>query len=896
MHAMIIAMELHRGMFVTLITLFFFLHFGFSSTTTTITETERYALLQLRKSLGISHKDWPRKAEPCRNWTGVKCQSGRVVALNITGLRRTRVNNLLLQSHSHSLTNLIFLSSFTASGFVLNGSIPNWFGQRLTKLQVLDLSSCSLTGLIPSSLGGLTELKFLSLSGNELTGRLPSQLGRLSGLTVLDLSDNSLTGTVPNTVSSLKSLERLDLSGNFLSGCVPPGLAALSNLQSLNLSDNGLTGSLHLHLGNLSSLVTLDLSKNSLSGSLPSVLFSILFKLEVLILSENAFDGTIPATLWSGTNLQFLDLSGNNLTGPLPKLANSNNVNYSGATFNVSNNLLYGSLNNILISKFKVIDLSNNYFQGEVQIGVFHNDVISLARNCLRMIQNQRNFGECRVFYGKRRLAFSLGSAQGPAQSPLQDSKSRNNKEVIFILAGIFVGLGFIVVLILVLIVLLEIGDNHSSSITMQRQKGTANLWPDHEVENPTTPPKDHVFAARLGESFTYEQMLQFTDNFAEANLIKRGHSGDLFFGSLRGGVTVVVKKVNLNVLKKESYMVELGLLSKVSHARLVPVLGHCLENEHEKCIVYKYMPNGDLATSLYNVTFSEDKFQSLDWITRLKIATGAAEGLSYLHECNPPFVHRDVQASSILLDDKFEVRLGSLSEVTSQGGLHQSVITRIFRKSLSFDQGNSGSSFATCSQDVYCFGKVLLELITGNIGFSNSDDATTKEWLEHTLSYISIYDKDQVSKIVDPNLIVDDDLLEEVWAMAIVARSCLNPKPSKRPPVRYVLKALENPVKVVREESYSSSRLRTTSSRSWSFAFFGSWRLSSSEISTVTGTGHTNREGTDGFKDSGRVGSQSSVGLDLSSIHKRSSNEIFTEPLAMQDIEWQDGQLGTKD
>ncbi|MED6184638.1 hypothetical protein PIB30_049455 [Stylosanthes scabra] len=876
------AMELHRGMFLTLITLFFFVQFGFSSTTTTITETERHALLQLRNSLGISHKDWPRKAEPCRNWTGVKCQIGRVVALNITGLRRTTVNNL----HSHSLINLTFLSSFIASGFVLNCSIPEWFGQRLTKLRVLDLGSCSLTGSIPSSLGGLTGLTFLSLSGNELTGRLPSELGRLSGLTVLDLSDNSLTGTVPNTVSSLKKLKRLDLSRNFLSGYVPPGLAALSNLQSLNLSDNALTGSLPLHLGNLSSLVTLDLSKNSLSGSLPSVLFSILFKLEVLILSDNAFDGTIPATLWSGINLQFLDLSGNNLTGPLPKLPNSSNVNYSGATFNVSNNLLYGSLNHILISKFKVIDLSNNYFQGEVHIGVFHNDVTALARNCLRMIQNQRNFGECRVFYGKRRLAFSLGSAQGPAQSPLQDSKSRNNKEVVFILAGIFGGLGFIVVLILVLIVLLEIGDNHSSSITIQRQKGTANVGPDHEVENP----KDHVFVTRLGESFTYEQILQFTDNFAEANLIKHGHSGDLFFGSLGGGVNVVVKKVNLNVLKKESYMVELGLLSKVSHARLVPVLGHCLENEHEKCIVYKYMPNGDLATSLHNVTFSEDKFQSLDWITRLKIATGAAEGLSYLHEFNPPFVHRDVQASSILLDDKFEVRIGSLSEVTSQGGLHQSVITRIFRKSSSFDQGNSGSSFATCSQDVYCFGKVLLELITGNIGFSNSDDAATKEWLEHTLSYISIYNKDQVSKIVDPNLIVDDDLLEEVWAMAIVARSCLNHKPSKRPPMRYVLKALENPVKVVREESYSSSRLRTTSSRSWSFAFFGSWRLSSSEISTVTGTGHTNREGTNGFKDSGRVGSQSSVGLDLSSIHKRSSNEIFPEPLAMQDIEWQDG------
>ncbi|RYR48436.1 hypothetical protein Ahy_A07g034462 [Arachis hypogaea] len=813
------AMELHRGVFVTLITLFFFVQFGFSSTTTTATETERQALVQLRKSLGISRLA-PKTAEPCRNWTGVKCRNGRVVALNITV-----GTGLSLSYEPHFLT---FVQCFRFRAQMFHS-------RRLTKLQVLDLRFCSLTGSIPSSLGGLTELTFLSLSGNELTGRLPSELGRLSGLTVLDLSDNSLTGTVPNTVSSLRYLTRIDLSRNFLSG--------------LNLSDNAFTGSLLLHLGSLSSLVTLDLSKNSLSGSLPSVLFSILFKLEVLILNENAFDGTIPATLWSGINLQFLDLSGYKITGPLPKLATSNNVNYSGATFNVSNNLLYGSLNNILLSKFKVIDLSNNYFQGEVQIGGFNNDVTALARNCLRMIPNQRNFGvcyfqgevqiggfnndvtalarnclrmipnqrnfgACRVFYVQRRLAFSPGSAQGPAQSPLQNSKSRNNKEVIFILVGIFVGLGFIMILIPVLVVLLKRGENHGSIITIQRQRGTTNVGTDPEVENPTAPPKDHEFKASLGESFSYEQMLHFTYNFAEANLIKhvRFHMQDWCRLGCRPWDTAWRTSMRNSV--------------------------------------YKYMPNGDLATSLHSITCSDDKFQSLDWITRLKFG---------FHQGN---------------DTNMTFNLYSLRLLINAINA---------KKFLVF-----GSSFATCSQDVYCFGKVLLELITGNIGFSNSDDAATKEWLEHTLSDISIYDKDQVSKIVDPNLIVDDDLLEEVWAVAIVAKSCLSPKPSKRPPMRYVLKALENPVNVVREESYSS-RLRTSSSRSWSFAILGSWRLSSSEISTATGTGHTNREGTNCFKHSGRVGSQGSGGMDLSSIHKRSSNGIFPEPLATQGIERQD-------
>jgi hypothetical protein len=178
-----------------------------------------------------------------------------------------------------------------------------------------------------------------------------------------------------------------------------------------------------------------------------------------------------------------------------------------------------------------------------------------------------------------------------------------------------------------------------------------------------------------------------------------------------------------------------------------------------------------------------------------------------------------------------------------------------------------------------------LLELVTGKLGVSKSDDDTTRDWLEQTLPHISIYDKELVTKIVDPSLIVDEDLLEEVWAMAIVARSCLNPKPPRRPPMKYILKALENPLKVVREESSSSGKLRTTSSRrSWSAAYFGSWRQSSSEGATIPG--HT---GVSGLKQSGRVNSHGSGGQEFSSSNKRSSGEIFPEPVEMQDLERQD-------
>ena len=166
------------------------------------------------------------------------------------------------------------------------------------------------------------------------------------------------------------------------------------------------------------------------------------------------------------------------------------------------------------------------------------------------------------------------------------------------------------------------------------------------------------------------------------------------------------------------------------------------------------------------------------------------------------------------------------------------------------------------------------------------------KNWLDGIVPYINIYDKELVTNILDPSLMIDEDLLEEVWAMAIVARSCLNPKPSRRPLMRYILKALENPLKVVREENTSSARLRTTSSRgSWNAALFGSWRHSSSDVVAISVAPASKAEGGGGggssFKQSGTSASQGSAqngGGDHSSS-RRQSKEIFPEPSDVQDV-----------
>ncbi|KAL5073660.1 hypothetical protein RYX36_012644 [Vicia faba] len=828
--------------------------------------TERAALLQLRASLGLRTKEWPRKPDPCLIWIGISCNNGRVVGINISGFRRTRIGRRNPQFSVDALVNFTLLQSFNASGFYLPGAIPDLFGVSLGSLRVLDLRSCSIGNAIPNSVGNLTRLTALYLADNNLTGIVPDSLGQLSSLSALDLSGNSLTGIIPESFGFLANLSSLDLSGNFFSGPVPSGLGNLSRLQYLNLSGNSLN-SLPAQLGGLVSLVDLDLSENSFSsGVFPDLRGSE--NLRIIVLRKNNFTGSLPVELWSLPRLTFVDVSSNSFSGLLPN--SSSSVDSTVAVLNISHNMFYGGLTPVL-RRFSFVDFANNYYEGKV-LDFMHN--VSIDSNCLQDATNQKSTVECASFYADRGLSFD-NFGQPNTTKPVEGSGKSNKTKII--LAAVLGGLGLLALLALLLVLLLLCARKRGNSSPRGNGVGPA------PAAGSPPPPGVSINLANVGDSFTYHQLLQATGDFNDANLIKQGHTGDIFNGVLENGIPVVIKRIDMRSTKKDAYLSELDFFNKVSHPRFVPLLGHCLENENEKFLVYKLMPKGDLSNCLFfkNTTSEDGTLQSLDWITRLKIATGAAEAISYLHhDCIPPIVHRDIQASSILLDDKYEVRLGSLSEAcTQEGDTHQSKITRFLRLPQSSEQGASGLPTSVCAYDVYCFGKVLLELVTGKLGISASSEGELKDWFDQILPCISMYDKEPVTKIVDPYLVVDEDFLEEVWAISIVARSCLNPKPSRRPPMRYVLKALENPLKVVREESSSSARLKATSSRgSWNATLFGSWRQSSSDVATNPAASGTKIEGASSLKLSATSSSSS---------RRRHSNEICPEPsFRLPDIE----------
>lgn len=167
----------------------------------------------------------------------------------------------------------------------------------------------------------------------------------------------------------------------------------------------------------------------------------------------------------------------------------------------------------------------------------------------------------------------------------------------------------------------------------------------------------------------------------------------------------------------------------------------------------------------------------------------------------------------------------------------------------------------------------------------------------------INVNDKEGLPKLVDPSLIVDEDLMEEVWAMAIIAKACLNSKPSKRPSMKHVLKALENPHKVVREENFGESLAVRSSHSSWNDVLFGSFRHHTSVSGYFRGgTGNGNGSSSpndDNYPASlpiarpGVLASSSSQNSrEMYAMHhmRRGSSDIVPEPIVEVSHESDDG------
>ncbi|KAH9326550.1 hypothetical protein KI387_006728, partial [Taxus chinensis] len=212
---------------------------------------------------------------------------------------------------------------------------------------------------------------------------------------------------------------------------------------------------------------------------------------------------------------------------------------------------------------------------------------------------------------------------------------------------------------------------------------------------------------------FTLEEMKTATENFRHT--IGHGGFGHVYLGKLQEGKQIAVKV--LSTFSKHGiaqFLNEIDLLSRITHKKLVSLLGYCNESK-DLMLVYEYMPGGSLSDNLHDPA-QPSKYPHLDWKTRLKIALDAAQGLEYLHVgCTTKIIHRDVKTANILLDSELNGKLADfgLSRMNINGETSQ-INTTIKGTPGYLDPKYYQTHILTEKSDVYSFGVVLLELICG--------------------------------------------------------------------------------------------------------------------------------------------------------------------------------------
>ncbi|KAL8496605.1 hypothetical protein ACS0TY_020339 [Phlomoides rotata] len=293
---------------------------------------------------------------------------------------------------------------------------------------------------------------------------------------------------------------------------------------------------------------------------------------------------------------------------------------------------------------------------------------------------------------------------------------------------------------------------------------------------------------------FSYSELESVTNRFSNENLIGVGGSSHVYRGTLKDGRIVAVKRMKAisGPEAEHVFLSEIELISRIHHYHVVPLLGYCSELQRknaERLLVFEYIPNGNLRECL-----DGDKGQYLEWNTRVSIALGAARGLEYLHEAAAPrILHRDVKSTNILLDEKWRAKitdLGMAKHLHNDGMLSGSSSPDRMQGTFGyFAPEYAIVGRASLKSDVFSFGVVLLELITGRKPILKSSNKVAESlviWATPRLHD----SKRVILELPDPRL-KGNFQEEEMQVMAYLAKECLLLDPESRPSMSEVVQIL---------------------------------------------------------------------------------------------------------
>ncbi|XVF21248.1 hypothetical protein REPUB_Repub12eG0073800 [Reevesia pubescens] len=489
---------------------------------------------------------------------------------------------------------------------------------------------------------------------------------------------------------------------------------------NIRLSDMELKGMFPRGIVKCSSMTGLDLSSNNLYGGIPSNISKILKYVTSLDLSSNNFSGEIPKDLANCSFLNILKLDHNSLTGQIPAELG-------------------------LLSRMKTFSVASNLLTGQIPNFTFPLSADSVANN------------------------------PGLCGKPLDSCQVTSKGTKTGVIAGAAVG-GVTVSAIVVAIVLFFF----FRKVSVMRKKDDdpeGNKWA--KSLKGAKGIKVSMFEKAVSK-MRLSDLLKATNNFNKNNIIGSGRTGTMYKGVLEDGTSLMIKRLQDSQHSDKEFESEMATLGSVKHRNLVPLLGFCVAKK-ERLVVYRYMANGTLNDNLHLL---DDADKAMEWSLRLKIGIGAAKGFAWLHHnCNPRIIHRNISSKCILLDADFEPKISDFGLARLMNPIDTHLST--FVNGEFGDLGYVAPEYmrtlvATPKGDVYSFGIVLLELVTGErpthaAKAPESFKGSLVEWITQ------LSNEGKLQDAIDTSL-VGKGVDNELYQFLKVACNCVLPPAKERP------------------------------------------------------------------------------------------------------------------
>ncbi|KAM1108366.1 hypothetical protein ACFX2B_004960 [Malus domestica] len=291
-------------------------------------------------------------------------------------------------------------------------------------------------------------------------------------------------------------------------------------------------------------------------------------------------------------------------------------------------------------------------------------------------------------------------------------------------------------------------------------------------------------------KAFSYDELRLATDNFHSSNKIGRGGFGTVYKGVLKSGKHVAIKTLAARSRQGvREFLNEINAISNVRHPNLVELIGCCVQGA-DRVLVYEYVENKSLDHALLGPT---SRTIQLDWEKRSAICLGTARGLTYLHEeLVPHIVHRDIKASNILLDRDFNPKIGDfgLAKLFPDNITH--ISTRIAGTTGYLAPEYALGGQLTLKADVYSFGVLILEIVSGRGSAKENWGGTEKLLLEWAWQ---LHEEGRLLELADPEM--GEFPEEEVLRYMKVAFFCTQAAASRRPKMNQVVDMLSRNIRI---------------------------------------------------------------------------------------------------